>query len=73
MLGSLPHEAERIFLLHLNGLCKALGDALEANVNLTLISDGIMYKGEMIRMWLGLLCLTFPSFHQVPRQGPGVQ
>lgn len=46
MLGALPDEAERICLLHLNGLCKALKESVEAMVSLTIVSDGIMYNGE---------------------------
>lgn len=45
VLGSLPDEAERVSLLHLNGLCEAIKEAAEHDCHLTIISDGISYNG----------------------------
>ncbi|KAI1357745.1 Clavaminate synthase-like protein [Xylaria arbuscula] len=44
VLGTLPDEAERLALLHLNGLCLAVEDAAECNAYLTIVSDGITYN-----------------------------
>ena len=45
VLGALPDEAERISLLHLNGLCESIRDATSHDSHLTIISDGISYNG----------------------------
>lgn len=45
VLGSLPDEAERISLLHLNGLCESIKEVTETDCYLTIISDGISYNG----------------------------
>jgi pyoverdine/dityrosine biosynthesis protein Dit1 len=45
VLGSLPDEAERVSLLHLNGLCESIKEVTENNCHLTIISDGISYNG----------------------------
>jgi hypothetical protein len=47
VLGADPDEAERISLLHLDGLCKALEDATKLKVELLITSDGVMYNGEL--------------------------
>ncbi|KAI1749580.1 Clavaminate synthase-like protein [Xylaria castorea] len=44
VLGALPDEAERVALLHLNGLCLAIKDAAECDAYLTIVSDGITYN-----------------------------
>ncbi|KAJ2992581.1 hypothetical protein NUW58_g823 [Xylaria curta] len=44
VLGPLPDEAERLSLLHLNGLCLAIKDAADADAFLTIVSDGITYN-----------------------------
>ncbi|KAI1314258.1 Pyoverdine/dityrosine biosynthesis protein-domain-containing protein [Xylaria venustula] len=44
VLGPLPDEAERLSLLHLNGLCLAMQDATGSNTFLTIVSDGITYS-----------------------------
>ncbi|KAI8633964.1 Clavaminate synthase-like protein [Xylariaceae sp. FL1651] len=44
VLGRLPDEAERLSLLHLNGLCLGIKDAAKADVFLTIVSDGIVYN-----------------------------
>ncbi|GKU06417.1 pyoverdine dityrosine biosynthesis [Fusarium langsethiae] len=44
VLGADPDEAERISLLHLNGLCKALEEATKLKVELLITSDGVMYN-----------------------------
>ncbi|KAI1816877.1 Clavaminate synthase-like protein [Poronia punctata] len=44
VLGPLPDEAERLSLLHLNGLCRAMRDAAGAETFLTIVSDGITYN-----------------------------
>ncbi|KAI8624787.1 Clavaminate synthase-like protein [Xylariaceae sp. FL1651] len=44
VLGPLPDEAERLSLLHLNGLCLAIKDATDADTFLTIVSDGITYN-----------------------------
>lgn len=46
VLGVLPDDAERISLLHLEGLCKSLEDAAKVPVQLTIISDGLIYNGK---------------------------
>lgn len=45
VLGSLPDEAERVSLLHLNGLCESIKEVTENDCHLTIISDGISYNG----------------------------
>ena len=45
VLGALPDEAERVSLLHLNGLCESIRDATSHDSHLTIISDGISYNG----------------------------
>ncbi|KAI0976531.1 Pyoverdine/dityrosine biosynthesis protein-domain-containing protein [Xylaria arbuscula] len=44
VLGSLPDEAERLSLLHLNGLCLAIKDATGSDAFLMIVSDGITYN-----------------------------
>ncbi|KAI1752712.1 Clavaminate synthase-like protein [Xylaria castorea] len=44
VLGPLPDEAERLSLLHLNGLCLAIKDAADSDTYLTIVSDGITYN-----------------------------
>ncbi|RYC56733.1 hypothetical protein CHU98_g9468 [Xylaria longipes] len=44
VLGPLPDEAERLSLLHLNGLCLAIKDATDSDAFLTIVSDGITYN-----------------------------
>lgn len=46
VLGPLPDEAERLSLLHLNGLCLAIKDATNSDTFLTILSDGITYNGK---------------------------
>lgn len=45
VLGSLPDEAERVSLMHLNGLCESIKEVTENDCHLTIISDGISYNG----------------------------
>lgn len=47
VLGPLPDEAERLSLLHLNGLCLAIKDAADSDAFLTIVSDGITYNGRV--------------------------
>jgi 2-keto-3-deoxy-L-rhamnonate aldolase RhmA/pyoverdine/dityrosine biosynthesis protein Dit1/alpha-ketoglutarate-dependent taurine dioxygenase/SAM-dependent methyltransferase len=44
VLGADPDDAERISLLHLDGLCKALEEATKLKVDLLITSDGVMYN-----------------------------
>ncbi|KAI1175517.1 Clavaminate synthase-like protein [Nemania sp. FL0916] len=44
VLGPLPDEAERLSLLHLNGLCLAIRDSTGSDTFLTIVSDGITYS-----------------------------
>ncbi|KAL6899929.1 Pyoverdine/dityrosine biosynthesis domain-containing protein [Trichoderma evansii] len=44
VLGKLPDEAERVSLLHLNGLCESIKEVTEHDCHLTIISDGISYN-----------------------------
>ncbi|KAI1324201.1 Clavaminate synthase-like protein [Xylariaceae sp. FL0255] len=44
VLGPLPDEAERISLLHLNGLCEGIKDVAEVDAFLTIVSDGVVYN-----------------------------
>lgn len=46
VLGPLPDEAERLSLLHLNGLCLSIQDATDSDTFLTIVSDGITYNGN---------------------------
>ncbi|KAH8164339.1 hypothetical protein CIB48_g3901 [Xylaria polymorpha] len=48
VLGPLPDEAERLSLLHLNGLCLAIKDAADSDAFLTIVSDGITYNDEEV-------------------------
>lgn len=45
VLGSHPDEAERVSLLHLNGLCESVREETKNGCHLTIISDGIAYNG----------------------------
>lgn len=45
VLGQLPDEAERVSLLHLNGMCESIKEVAEHDCHLTIISDGISYNG----------------------------
>lgn len=49
VLGPLPDEAERLSLLHLNGLCLAIKDVTDSDTWLTIVSDGITYNGNGLR------------------------
>ncbi|EMD00395.1 hypothetical protein BAUCODRAFT_62190 [Baudoinia panamericana UAMH 10762] len=44
VLGSLPDEAERFSLLHLNGLCDTLAAITGLPAILTIVSDGLAYN-----------------------------
>ncbi|KAI0390359.1 Clavaminate synthase-like protein [Xylariaceae sp. FL0594] len=44
VLGRFPDEAERLSLLHLNGLCLGIKDVADADAYLTVVSDGIVYN-----------------------------
>ncbi|KAF9769204.1 hypothetical protein IL306_013393 [Fusarium sp. DS 682] len=46
VLGPEPDDAERISLLYLEGLCKALEVATELEVELVITSDGVVYNGK---------------------------
>ncbi|KAK5631702.1 hypothetical protein RRF57_007416 [Xylaria bambusicola] len=48
VLGPLPDEAERLSLLHLDGLCSAIADATYSETFLTIISDGITYNATKV-------------------------
>ena len=45
VLGPLPDEAERLSLLHLDGLCNAITDVTGSETFLIIVSDGITYNG----------------------------
>jgi hypothetical protein len=47
VLGRFPDEAERLSLLHLNGLCLGIKDVADADAYLTVVSDGIVYNGTL--------------------------
>lgn len=51
VLGPLPDEAERLSLLHLDGLCLAIKDATDSDTFLTIVSDGITYNGNRLRIY----------------------
>ncbi|KAM0344839.1 hypothetical protein ACHAPU_007221 [Fusarium lateritium] len=44
VLGADPDDAERVSLLHLEGLCKALEEATKLEIGLLIASDGVMYN-----------------------------
>ncbi|KAF5541764.1 Pyoverdine biosynthesis [Fusarium mexicanum] len=44
VLGTDPDDAERISILYLEGLCKALEEATELHIELLITSDGVMYN-----------------------------
>ncbi|KAI1260985.1 Pyoverdine/dityrosine biosynthesis protein-domain-containing protein [Xylariaceae sp. FL1019] len=44
VLGRFPDEAERLSLLHLQGLCDGIKDAAEIDSVLTIVSDGVVYN-----------------------------
>lgn len=48
VLGPLPDEAERLSLLHLDGLCLAIKDVTDSDTFLTIVSDGITYNGNYL-------------------------
>jgi hypothetical protein len=47
VLSPYPDEAERVSLLHLENLCRSMEDALGVETSLTIVSDGIMYNGNI--------------------------
>ena len=47
VLGRLPDKAEEFALANLNGLCAAIGDVYPAGAKLMIISDGLVYNGEL--------------------------
>lgn len=46
VLGTLPDEAERMSLKHLDSLCASLSDVTGGQVHLHIVSDGISYNGQ---------------------------
>lgn len=46
VLGTLPDEAERVSLMHLDGLCQAIEDVSESKAHIKIVSDGICYSGR---------------------------
>lgn len=49
VLGNLPDKAEEFALARLNGLCQAIGDVYTPGAKLTIISDGLVYNGQLPR------------------------
>lgn len=47
VLGTLPDKAEEFALAHLNGLCQSIGDVYPPGAKLTIISDGLVYNGNV--------------------------
>lgn len=47
VLGTLPDKAEDVALAHLHGLCAAIQDIYVAGANLMIVSDGLVYNGNM--------------------------
>ncbi|KAK3317223.1 putative pyoverdine/dityrosine biosynthesis protein [Cercophora scortea] len=47
VLGRLPDKAEEFALAHINGLYAAIGDIYPPGAELTIISDGLVYNGEL--------------------------
>ena len=61
VLGSLPDFGEEIALLHLNGMCQAIGDVYEHGAKLYIVSDGLMYNvSSRIPSFLSQSLLTSP-------------
>jgi len=44
VLGSLPDCGEEIALLHLDAMCRAIGDVYKHGAKLYIVSDGLMYN-----------------------------
>ena len=49
VLGDLPDKGEEIALQHLDGLCKAIADVYPSGAKVFIVSDGLMYNGEVQR------------------------
>ena len=49
VLGRLPDKAEEFALAHLNGLCAAIQDIYPPGGKLMIISDGLVYNGNVSR------------------------
>ena len=44
VLGALPDHGEQVALLHLDGMCRAIGDVYKGGAKLYIVSDGLMYN-----------------------------
>lgn len=53
VLGTLPDEAERVSLMHLEGLCQAIEDVSEAKAHIKIVSDGACYSGKQFLLQFG--------------------
>lgn len=60
VLGKLPDKGEEFALAHLNGLCLAVKDIYEPGAELVIISDGLVYNGELPPASHELACLAAP-------------
>lgn len=47
VLGTLPDKAEEFALAHLNALCKSIEDVYKGGAELTIVSDGLVYNGNV--------------------------
>lgn len=54
VLGRLPDKAEELALLHLDELCKEIGEVYHNGAKIDIVSDGLMYNGMNIQMALFL-------------------
>lgn len=59
-LGVLPDKAEELSLAHLNGLCKSITDVYRGGAELVIVSDGLVYGGNV-----SLVILLFPCISTV--------
>ena len=47
VLGDLPDKGEEVALQHLDGLCRAIEDVYPGGAKLYIVSDGLMYNGDI--------------------------
>lgn len=67
VLGTIPDKAEEMALAHLNGLCAAIQDVYEPGARLVVVSDGMVYNGNVtIQSLVCIVMLTRSDLLGVP-------
>jgi pyoverdine/dityrosine biosynthesis protein Dit1 len=65
VLGDLPDCGEETALLHLNGMCQAIGDLHKAGASLHIVSDGLMYNVSNTYVPLGVYDWVADPFQDI--------